>query len=65
MKKLLALLLVLVLCVSCFAACKGKVEEKPVENSKPTAVVYDVEDAAAYLKNMYKKYLVETETAAD
>lgn len=65
MKKLLALLLVLALCFTCFAACKGKVDEKPVENSKPTAVVYDVEDAAAYLKNMYKKYLVETETAAD
>ncbi len=65
MKKLLALLLVLALCFTCFAACKGKVDEKPVDNSKPTEVVYDVEDAVAYLKNMYKKYLVEIETAAD
>ncbi len=66
MKKLLALLLVALLCLTCFAACKGdKTNEEPVESSKPTAVVYDVDDAAAYLKNMYKKYLVETETAAD
>ena len=65
MKKLLAFIVAVILCLSCFAAC-GKKNEAPQNNeSTPTQVVYDVEDAAAYLKNMYKKYLVETETAAD
>ncbi len=65
MKKLLAILLAALLCLTCFVACADKEPEKPVDNSEPTAVVYDVEDATAYLKNMYKKYLVETETGAD
>lgn len=65
MKKLLAFIVAAILCLSCFAAC-GKKNEAPQNNeSTPTQVVYDVEDATAYLKNMYKKYLTETETAAD
>lgn len=66
MKKFLALLLAVMLSLTCFVACKGKDnDEKPADTSSPTKVVYDVDDAAAYLKNMYKKYLTETETAAD
>ena len=65
MKKVLALLVAIVLCLTCFVACGKKTEEPNNDGSKPTQVVYDVEDAAAYLKNMYKKYLTETETAAD
>ena len=54
MKKLLALLLAVMLSLTCFAACKGKNnDEKPADTSSPTKVVYDVDDAAAYLKNMY------------
>ncbi len=65
MKKLLAFIVAALICLTCFAAC-GKKPETPGNNeSTPTQVVYDVEDAAAYLKNMYKKYLTETETAAD
>ena len=65
MKKLLAFIVAAILCLTCFAAC-GNNDKTPVNNeSTPTQVVYDVEDAAAYLKNMYKKYLTETETAAD
>lgn len=65
MKKLLAFLVAMVLCLTCFAACGQKQETPNDDGSKPTQVVYDVDDAAAYLKNMYKKYLTETETAAD
>ena len=68
MKKLLAFLIVLVLCITCFAACGEKKETAKTDvdtGSKPTQVVYDVDEAAAYLKTMYKKYLKETETAAD
>ena len=65
MKKLLAFIVAMVLCLTCFAACGQKQETPNNDGSKPTQVVYDVEDAAAYLKNMYKKYLTETETAAD
>ena len=68
MKKLLSLLIVLILCLTCFVACGGKKEEASKNTdtgSKPTQVVYDVDEAAAYLKTMYKKYLKETETAAD
>ncbi len=65
MKKILAFIVAAILCLTCFAAC-GKKNEAPQNNeSTPTQVVYDVEDATAYLKNMYKKYLTETETAAD
>ncbi len=65
MKKLLAFLLAAVLCLTCFAACGKKKTETPDEGSKPTQLVYDVDDAAAYLKNMYKKYLTANETPAD
>lgn len=65
MKKILAFVVAIVLCLSCFAACGKKTETPAGTGSTPTQVVYDVEDAAAYLKNMYKKYLTETETAAD
>ena len=65
MKKILAFIVAAILCLTCFAACSKK-PEAPVNNeSTPAPVVYDVDDAAAYLKNMYKKYLIETETAAD
>ncbi len=65
MKKLLAFIVAALICLTCFAACGKKTETPGNDESKPTQVVYDVEDAAAYLKNMYKKYLTETETAAD
>ena len=57
MKKILAFIVAAILCLSCFAAC-GKKNEAPQNNeSTPTQVVYDVEDATAYLKNMYKPLL--------
>ncbi|MBQ8408094.1 MAG: hypothetical protein IJY39_04450 [Clostridia bacterium] len=66
MKRILALLLAVVLCLSLFVACdNGGNEENTTEANNNEAVEYSVEDATAYLKNMYKNYLVETETAAD
>ncbi len=53
MKKFLSLILVLVFCISAFAACGPNKTEQAVEN------------ATAYVKNMYKAYLTETETAKD
>lgn len=56
MKKILTLLLVLVLCVSVFAACK---KEEP----QPEQPTYDVAAAAEYVEGLYKEELGTT--AAD
>ena len=59
MKKILCLILALVLCFTVFVACDNteKPEEPAADNS--------LENATAYLKNMYKGYLTNPETPAD
>ena len=57
MKKILTLLLVLVLCMSIFVACK-KTEDEPEQ-----PVTYDVAAAAEYVEGLYKEELGTT--AAD
>ena len=72
MKRILAMLLALVLCLSVFVACEvpGVTDETTDDGTKAPETEApenqaNVESARAYLKNMYKKYLTENETAAD
>lgn len=58
MKKILAIVLAAVMCLAVFAGC--------ADTQEPDGTVtYNIENAVAYVKNMYKTYLTENETAAD
>ena len=69
MKKFLAILLAALLCLSVFAACNDNSGNGGNENEETTAgneeVSYNVENAVAYLKNMYKSFISNSITAAD
>lgn len=63
MKKLLSLLLALMLVAMPLMSCGGS-DDADTTNADSGAA-YDVESAAAFLKNMYKQYLTTPETAKD
>ena len=54
MKRIIAFLLVVVLCLPIFASCTLIKIEKPGETSETEEIVYDIDSAKAYLKNLYK-----------
>lgn len=58
MKKILAVVLAAVMCLAVFAGCANTQEPDGT-------VTYNIENAVAFVKNMYKTYLTENETAAD
>ena len=63
MKKIIALMLVLLLVCCAFAACGDKDTDTNKDDPKDTsndAVVYDLEGAAAYLEGLYKEDLSVT-----
>ena len=63
MKKIIALMLVLLLVCCAFAACGDKDTDTNNDDPKDTsndAVVYDLEGAAAYLEGLYKEDLSTT-----
>ena len=62
MKKILTLLLVLVLCMSVFVACKNNDEPDPTPDPTPE-VTYDVQAAAEVIKGMYKDEITGNKAA--
>lgn len=62
MKKILTLLLVLVLCMSVFVACKNNDEPDPTPDPTPE-VTYDAQGAADYLEGMYKEEIAGNKAA--
>lgn len=70
MKRVLTLMLALILCLSCFAACTEN-EQKPDEtetkaNEEETLTTEQaLKNAVAYVKDMYKQFLKTPETPID
>ncbi len=76
MKRILILMLALILCVAALASCNGNVTPTdPATDGSDNATdateaplftpEQALKNAAAYLKNMYKAFLTNSETAAD
>lgn len=68
MKKILCLMLALILCVSVFAACdlgKKPSEETTVGGGEGITAEQALANATAYVKNMYKGWYTNNETATD
>ena len=68
MKKILCLLLALILCVSVFAACdsgKKPPEETTAGGENGITAEQALANATAHVKNMYKSWYTDNETATD
>ena len=68
MKKILCLLLALIICVSVFAACdtgKKPPEETTAGGENGITAEQALVNATAYVKNMYKSWYTDNETATD
>ena len=68
MKKILCLMLALILCVSVFAACdsgKNPPEETTAGGENGITAEQALANATAYVKNMYKGWYTNNETATD
>lgn len=70
MKRVLTLMLALILCLSCFAACT-EIEQNPNETEtkaneeEPLTTEQALKNAVAYVKDMYKQFLKTPETPID